>query len=291
MRQSVTAISVAAVILFTVTSQSARADFSCRDEKSLTVCQPEDDLVTNGPKDRIKKSRILFETNNCLAGEISASGSSDWTSAPYAGEIHVVVRYECQIPQTTVPQSDTGKKQRTKENVSAKYDFACALSVGEIVLLHTALDTQLNHIVIDVMHLTHSTMLESVVATLDPRQKIEILKSRATHIKQKTWQKALKAHADRLEHVARIRNSVCHTPLVPNKMNGSLEFAPSAATKILKSMTIVDAKNYRIDRMTIDRAREVIPLAERALGGGEQIRSNFAKIRSEMERKKSQAGT
>jgi hypothetical protein len=126
MRQSVTGISAAAIILFNVTSQSSRADFSCSDEKSLTVCQPED-LITNGAKDRIRQSRILFDTNNCLAGEISASGQSGWTAAPYAGEIQVVVRYECQIPQTAVPQSDTAKKQRTRENVSAKYDFACAL--------------------------------------------------------------------------------------------------------------------------------------------------------------------
>jgi len=83
MRQSVTAISAVIVILFTVTSESARAYFSCRDEKSLTVCQPED-LLTSGPKDRIKQSRILFETNNCLVGEVSASGQSNWTAAPYA---------------------------------------------------------------------------------------------------------------------------------------------------------------------------------------------------------------
>jgi hypothetical protein len=82
---------------------------------------------------------------------------------------------------------------------------ACAV-IGEVVLLYSALDHQLNFIVIDVMHLSHSPMLETVVATLDARQKIEILKSRAGHIRQKDWQKALKTHADRLERVARIRN-------------------------------------------------------------------------------------
>jgi hypothetical protein len=126
MRQSVTGIWAATIFLLIVTSQSARADFSCRDEKSLTVCQPED-LVTKGVKDRLKQSRILFETNNCSVGEISVSGQSDWTAAPYAGEIHVVVRYECQIPQTMVPLSDIGKKQRTKESLNGQYDFACAL--------------------------------------------------------------------------------------------------------------------------------------------------------------------
>jgi hypothetical protein len=69
MRQSVTAISAAIIILFTVTSESARADFSCRDEKSLTICQPED-LPTNGPKDRIKQSRII-ELKNIILRRVS----------------------------------------------------------------------------------------------------------------------------------------------------------------------------------------------------------------------------
>src|SRR3981081_1041686 len=125
MCQSLASISAIAKILLTITSQSTRADFSCRDEKSLPVCQPED-LTTNGPMNRIKQSRLLFETNNCLVGQISASGQLDWTGAPYVGEIQVVIRYECQIPQTTAPQSEASKKQTTKENVSARYDFACA---------------------------------------------------------------------------------------------------------------------------------------------------------------------
>jgi hypothetical protein len=137
MHQSVTAISAAIVILFTVASESARAEFSCKDEKSLTVCQP-DDFLANGPKDRIRQSRLLFETNDCSVGELSASGQTGWTPAPYAGEIRVVVRYECQIPQTAVQQSDTAGRQRIKESVSAKYDFACAL--GEFKYFASGLD-------------------------------------------------------------------------------------------------------------------------------------------------------
>jgi hypothetical protein len=52
-------------------------------------------------------------------------------------------------------------------------------NVGELVLLYTALDHQLNLIVIEVMHLAPTPMLEAVVTTLDPRQKIEMLESRA----------------------------------------------------------------------------------------------------------------
>jgi hypothetical protein len=44
-------------------------------------------------------------------------------------------------------------------------------NVGELVLLYTALDHQLNLIVIEVMYLAPAPMLEAVVATLDPRQK------------------------------------------------------------------------------------------------------------------------
>ncbi len=154
---------------------------------------------------------------------------------------------------------------------------ACAV-VGEVTLLYTALDHQLNHIVIDVMHLVHSPMLESVVATLDARQKIEILKARGKQIRELGWKKAVLTHADRLERVARIRNAVCHTPLIPVQGKRGFEFAPAAASKILKSVTIID-KNYTIDRLTLERAREVIPLAEKALGGGEELRTNLAKVR------------
>ena len=124
----------------------------------------------------------------------------------------------------------------------------CAV-IGEVVLLYTALDHQLNRIVIEVMHLAPSPMLESVVATLDARQKIEMLKNRAGHIRQNDWKKALKTHADRLERVTKIRNAVCHTPLIPDKTKGGFEFAPAAASKLLKSVTILDKNNYTVDRL------------------------------------------
>lgn len=160
---------------------------------------------------------------------------------------------------------------------NGEWKDAAAL-VGEIVLLYTALDHQLNLITVEVMHLTPSPMLESVVATLDPRQKIEMLKGRAAHVRQIDWKKALKNHADRLERIAKIRNVVCHTPLVPRN-GGGFEFAPAAATKLLKSMTVRSKDEYSIDRLSLDRVRETIDLAERALSGGESILVNFGRIR------------
>jgi hypothetical protein len=166
-----------------------------------------------------------------------------------------------------------------------KWKDACA-AVGELALLYTALDHQLNRIIIEieVMHLEISPMLESVVATLDARQKIEMLKSRAGHVEKADVKKALKTHADRLERVSRMRNAACHTPLVP-KGDGGLEFAPAAASKLLKSMTVRSRDDYTVERLTLERVLEVIPLAEKALGGGEDILSYYAKVRAAISRK------
>jgi hypothetical protein len=172
--------------------------------------------------------------------------------------------------------TEAGAHEMTALN-DPKWKDACAV-IGEVTLLYTSLDHQLNHIIIEVMHLIHSTMLEAVVATLDTRQKIEILKSRGKQIREKDWKKAVLTHADRLERVARIRNAVCHTPLIPMRGKDGFEFAPAAASKILKSITIVE-KSYTLDRLTLEVVREVVPLAEKALGGGEQLIENFAKVR------------
>jgi hypothetical protein len=154
--------------------------------------------------------------------------------------------------------------------------------VGELVLLYTALDHQLNRIIIEVMHLAQSPMLEAVVATLDPRQKVEMLKSRSGHIRQSDWKKAFKTHADRMERIAKIRNAACHTPMIQSKKGDGFEFAPAAASKLLKSMTVRSKDDYDVERLTLDRLHEAVALGEKALGGGEDILTNFAKVRAAM---------
>jgi hypothetical protein len=171
-----------------------------------------------------------------------------------------------------------------------KWKDACA-SVGELVLLYSALDHQLNLIIIEVMYLAPAPMLEAVVATLDPRQKIEMLKSRAGHIRQPDWKKAIKTHADRLGRVAKMRNAACHTPMVQGKTDGRFEFAAAAATKLLKSMTVRDKDDYTVDRLTLEHVQDAIALAEKALGDGQQILVSFAKIRSALDAKRSAKAT
>ena len=170
-----------------------------------------------------------------------------------------------------------------------KWKDACAC-VGELVLLYTALDHQLNSIIIEVMHLAPAPMLESVIATLDPRQKIEMLKSRAGHIKQQDWRKALKTHADRLERVAKTRNAACHTPMISSKTSERFEFATAAASKLMKSLTIKSNDDYRVERVSLERVQEAILLAESALGAGEMIILNFANLRTAFDARRPAAG-
>jgi hypothetical protein len=80
-----------------------------------------------------------------------------------------------------------------------------------------------------------------------------------------------------LERIAKVRNTTCHVPLVPNKKTGEFEFAPAAATKLLKSMTIRSKVDYAADRLPLQDVKEAIERGGKALGGGEDILVNFAK--------------
>ena len=69
--------------------------------------------------------------------------------------------------------------------------------VGELVMIANAVDHLLNQLVIEALHLEKSPMLESVLATLDPRQKIEMLKGRAKLINTLAGKRASRDFATR----------------------------------------------------------------------------------------------
>jgi hypothetical protein len=162
-----------------------------------------------------------------------------------------------------------------------KWKDACA-HIGEIILLSTALDYQLTEVVIEVMHLEHSPMLETVVATLDSRQKIEMIKARARKLSNKDWRKALLDYVDKIEKTARVRNAAAHTALFPTKNANGFEFAPAQASKILKSMKIT-GREYALERVTLDDVKAAVPVAEQALGDGITVLENFSKLRAAKE--------
>jgi hypothetical protein len=153
--------------------------------------------------------------------------------------------------------------------------------VGELVLLASALDHQLNHVTIAVLHLEKSPMLEPVVATLDPSRKVEILKARSKHIAQKDWKKSIERYLDKVERVLKARNIACHSPLIKN--DRGFEFAPPAASKLLKSLDLAKPSLYR--RSGLKDAEEAISVAEGALRDGESILHNFTRVSAELKKR------
>jgi DNA-binding XRE family transcriptional regulator len=150
--------------------------------------------------------------------------------------------------------------------------------VGEIVLLASALDHQLNHVLIQVLHLAESPMLEAVVATLDMMRKIEMLKERSKFISQASWQKPILRYVDKLERVSKLRNIACHTPLIPDDKHGAV-FAPTAAAKLLKGLQL--GKEPVAKRMPVADLKSAIALGELALGDGLNLIQNFQKANAE----------
>jgi DNA-binding XRE family transcriptional regulator len=154
-------------------------------------------------------------------------------------------------------------------------------TVGELVLIANALEYQLNHVLMQVLHLTESPMLEPVIATLDVVRKIEMLKVRSKHISQQGWRKPLARYLDKLEGVWKWRNLACHTPLVPDAKHGAV-FAPAAAAKLLKTLRLEESS---VERTPIGKIRLAIAAAEHALGEGQNIIQNFQRLNAEREKR------
>jgi transcriptional regulator with XRE-family HTH domain len=170
-------------------------------------------------------------------------------------------------------KKDEGPLQPGPDKQDAHFKAAYAV-VGELVLLATALDHQLNHVLMQVLPLTDSPMLEAVVATLDTARKIEMLKARAKHIAQPMWRKPVVSYLDKLETISRWRNIACHTALIPDSKHGAV-FVPAAAAKLLKNLDIEEPTSRRIP---IIELKSAITLGESALGDGENLVGNFKKV-------------
>jgi transcriptional regulator with XRE-family HTH domain len=176
---------------------------------------------------------------------------------------------------------EDGGFEKSGDDRDARFRDSYAV-VGEMVLIATALDHQLNHVLIQVLHLAESPMLEAVVATLDTVRKIEMLKERAKYIAQSAWQKLVLSYVDKLERVSKWRNIACHAPLIPDEKHGAV-FAPTAAAKLLKSLQI--GKDPVAKRAPITDLKSAIKLGESALGDGLNLIDNFHKLNVERKRR------
>jgi transcriptional regulator with XRE-family HTH domain len=182
--------------------------------------------------------------------------------------------YQNESKSASNPQSD--------KDLDTKFRAAYAV-VGELVLITTALDNQLNHVLMQALHLTESPMLESVIATLDMARKIEMLKARAKHISNPAWKKPLLTYLDKLERISRWRNIACHTPLIPDRNDGAI-FAPAAAAKLLKSLKLDEQPVA--ERIPIADFISEIERGESALYDGHVILQNLRRANAEQKRRR-----
>lgn len=167
-------------------------------------------------------------------------------------------------------RESTRPSQLNDEARDAKFRAAYGV-VGELVLLASALDHQLNHVLIQVMPLTESPMLESVISTLDNVRKIEMLKTRSGHITEPRWRKPILSYVGKLETVSKWRNIAAHMPLIPDNRHDAV-FVPTAAAKLLKTLRLDSPVAHKIP---VADLKSAIKTGEEALGEGVNIIQNF----------------
>jgi hypothetical protein len=152
--------------------------------------------------------------------------------------------------------------------------------VGELVLISSALDTLLNQVIVEVLNLGSAPLILPVVATLDPVRKMEILKERASHIRNADWKKGVTRFVDKVESVFKHRNSACHTPAVLEGRTWTLK--PIAAAKMLKKL---DIEQKKLKHFSFDDLRTAIRTGESALGLGVNLVDNFKRVNAETARR------
>lgn len=185
-----------------------------------------------------------------------------------------LVRVGTQTHDPEFQFSKSSKEMPDSKSRDSKFRAAYA-SVGELVLIATALDHQLNHVLMSVLHLAASPMLEPVIATLDTARKVEMLKARSKHIAKPTWSKPVLSYLDKVERVAKWRNIACHTVMIPDQ-NHDAVFAPAAAAKLLKGLQLTDKPSGQ--RVPVADLEQAIKVGESALATGQNIIENFQKL-------------
>jgi hypothetical protein len=154
--------------------------------------------------------------------------------------------------------------------------------VGELVLISSALDHAITNVTIEVFGLMRTPLLEPIVATLDSRQKLELLKRRSKHISQQDWKRGIERFCDKCEAVSRVRNIVAHDPMSTDERTGGPVFKPYAAAKMLRDLL---PKEMRVEHTEIEECKQAIRKGEEALGLSQTLIQNFQRFNKEYQRR------
>ena len=169
---------------------------------------------------------------------------------------------------------------KTKVDVMKTHTEVYAI-IGELVLMASGLDALLNSVMVQVLNLGASPMIEPVVATLDPGEKIEILKKRARFIRPDAWKKRVTSFVTKAKSVFRQRNIACHTP--PVLEDGTWTLTPVKAAKLLKYLT---PERPRAKRFSFNDLKTAISTGEKALAEGVGLVENFKLVNAELAKKR-----
>ncbi len=153
---------------------------------------------------------------------------------------------------------------------------------GELIYWASAIDAQLTKAVIRAFSLTETPMLEPIVAELDARAKVAILRARSKHIKPVAWSKGITRWVKMAEKVNRYRNTVAHQQIAVN--DGKLILHSAQARKLFKR--IKDLKPA--PAKTVDDINRWVEAARDAYAQGQNVLANldrFAEKRAKRQAK------
>ncbi len=149
-------------------------------------------------------------------------------------------------------------------------------SVGELILWTSAIDAQLTKAVIRVCCLAESPMLEPIVAELDARAKVEILRARSKHIRSKAWSKGISGWADKAEKVNGYRNTVAHHQVVIS--DGKFVLFSPQVRKLLKGIKDLKPMPAR----TVDDIKLWVEVSKDAYTLGQNVLNNLDRLASKV---------
>jgi hypothetical protein len=151
--------------------------------------------------------------------------------------------------------------------------------VGRLALWASAIDAQLTKAVIRACSLTETPMLEPIVAELDARAKVDILRARAKHIKNPAWSKGIASWGDKAEKVNGYRNVVAHHQVALSRGKPIL-YSPQAR-KLLKS--IKDSK--QAPAKTVDDINQWVEAARNAYKQGQNVLADLDRFAEEVRKR------
>lgn len=167
---------------------------------------------------------------------------------------------------------------RTADNEEDMKIFSQA--VGELVLWASAIDAQLTKAVILAFSLKESSWLESFIAEVDARAKIESLKKWSNLIQKKDWSTRITKWTEKIEKVNSYRNIVAHHQV--GMSAGKLILHSDQARKLLKKIkknsrhtpnkTVVDT------HMTVNDIQKWVKEAAEVYVEGQKVVDNLARL-------------